>query len=120
MKFVIISLLLQLLNFFSGSSLKLFRIPKSSNLLRFSSESSENEETLLTTTSAISNDVLSSSNLQLDYEIAEEDVSQRSNKIIAVLSCLLGCGIFFFQQTQPVSGIALLKAMEKDSIPIKA
>jgi thiol-disulfide isomerase/thioredoxin len=37
-------------------------------------------------------------------------------KAIALGSTLLGCCLFFFQPAQSVSGVALLHAMEKDSI----
>lgn len=39
-------------------------------------------------------------------------------KSIAVLSSLLGTFLFVSQQSQPVSGIALLHQMEKESITV--
>jgi hypothetical protein len=39
-------------------------------------------------------------------------------KGIAVLSSLLGTFLFVSQQSQPVSGIALLHQMEKESITV--
>ena len=38
-----------------------------------------------------------------------------SNKLIAAGSAILGSLLFAYQQTQPVSGVALLNAMQKDS-----
>jgi hypothetical protein len=39
--------------------------------------------------------------------------------ITAVISVLLGSLIFAFQSTQQVSGVALLKQMEKESVPLQ-
>ena len=40
------------------------------------------------------------------------------NKIIAVASAILGSFLFVFQHSQPVSGVALMHAMERDSVEI--
>ena len=40
------------------------------------------------------------------------------NKLIAVASAVLGSFLFVFQHSQPVSGVALMHAMEKDSVDI--
>ena len=40
------------------------------------------------------------------------------NKVIAVASALLGSFLFVFQHSQPVSGVALMHAMERDSVDI--
>ena len=40
-------------------------------------------------------------------------------KVIAFLSVVLGSLIFGYKLTQPVSGVTLLKFMEKDSVDIK-
>eukprot|EP01038_Epipyxis_sp_PR26KG_P007431 gene7431-10127_t len=41
-------------------------------------------------------------------------------KTIAVISSIVGCLLFSFQHSQPVSGVTLLKAMERDSVPVEA
>jgi thiol-disulfide isomerase/thioredoxin len=49
------------------------------------------------------------------------DVSRRGNRAAALASSLLAGGLFFFQHSvEPVSGVALLHAMEKDSAPLVA
>ena len=40
------------------------------------------------------------------------------NKVIAVASAILGSFLFVFQHSQPVSGVALMHAMERDSVGI--
>ena len=40
------------------------------------------------------------------------------NKLVAVASAVLGSFFFVFQHSQPVSGVALMHAMEKDSMDI--
>jgi hypothetical protein len=47
-----------------------------------------------------------------------EPDSPSFRRILAAASSLLGAGIFALQYSQPVSGIALLHAMEKESMPI--
>ena len=45
--------------------------------------------------------------------------SFKPRTITAVISILLGSLIFAFQSTQQVSGVALLKQMEKESVPLQ-
>ena len=45
--------------------------------------------------------------------------SANYNKYIAAISALLGSAFFIFQHGQPVSSVALLRAMEKDSVDVK-
>ena len=60
-----------------------------------------------------------------EINVATIDDSQQSTSslkprtITAVISILLGSVIFFFQSTQQVSGVALLKQMEKESVPLQ-
>lgn len=41
------------------------------------------------------------------------------NKYIAITSAVLGSFFFAFQHSQPVSGVALMHAMERDSVDLK-
>ena len=41
------------------------------------------------------------------------------NKLIAVASAVFGSFFFVFQHSQPVSGVALMHAMERDSVDLK-
>lgn len=41
------------------------------------------------------------------------------NKAVAIASSILGTFLFFFQHSQHVSGVALLNAMQKDSMPLQ-
>lgn len=41
------------------------------------------------------------------------------NKYIAVISAVLGSFFFAFQHSQPVSGVALMHAMERDSVDLQ-
>ena len=45
--------------------------------------------------------------------------SFKPRTLTAAISILLGSAIFFFQSTQQVSGVALLKQMEKESVPLQ-
>ena len=45
--------------------------------------------------------------------------SFKPRTLTAAISIFLGSAIFFFQSTQQVSGVALLKQMEKESIPLQ-
>ena len=58
-----------------------------------------------------------------DTFYAEKKANKEQNKLkmrlVALGSSLLGVFIFFSQQLQPASGVALLHAMEKDSIPLE-
>jgi thiol-disulfide isomerase/thioredoxin len=45
-------------------------------------------------------------------------LSRQSRSLVAIASCLFATSIFIFQHSQPVSALALLKAMEKDSVPL--
>lgn len=41
------------------------------------------------------------------------------NKLVAVVSAVFGSFFFVFQHSQPVSGVALMHAMERDSVDLK-
>lgn len=77
--------------------------------------------------SSISNLLLteeSSDNLEVNAVITDDSQQPASsfNKprtLTAAISILLGSAIFFFQSTQQVSGVALLKQMEKESLPLQ-
>jgi thiol-disulfide isomerase/thioredoxin len=49
-----------------------------------------------------------------------EGGSMLPRKVTAALSSILGGGFFFYQLLQPVSGVDLLRAMEKDSEPLNS
>jgi hypothetical protein len=47
------------------------------------------------------------------------DNGMKYNKYIAITSAVLGSFFFAFQHSQPVSGVALMHAMERDSVDLQ-
>lgn len=47
------------------------------------------------------------------------DSGTKYNKYIAITSAVLGSFFFAFQHSQPVSGVALMHAMERDSVDLQ-
>ena len=47
------------------------------------------------------------------------DYSMNTKKLVAIASSLFATLLFIFQRNQPVNAVALMKEMEKDSIPVK-
>lgn len=54
-----------------------------------------------------------------DSKSVIEEPSYEYRKPVAIVSALLGALSFFTQNTQQVSGVALLRQMEKDSTPFQ-
>ena len=65
--------------------------------------------------------------MMLDTPVASPSAASSStvvtavnyNKLIAVASAVFGSFFFVFQHSQPVSGVALMHAMERDSVDLK-
>jgi len=120
--------LLSLSHTSSSSSTLLIRI-STKLYCSSSSDESNNDDVqakiakLLASTSSSSS--LSSSSITTTNEsiiIEDNNINEysiKTKKIIALASSLLATFIFLFQRNQPVNAVALMKEMEKDSIPVK-
>jgi hypothetical protein len=51
--------------------------------------------------------------------LMSSDNGMKYNKYIAITSAVLGSFFFAFQHSQPVSGVALMHAMERDSVDLQ-
>jgi hypothetical protein len=113
-RFIGIIGLYHLVNGFRGIQYQIYKHPIMKNtigVVRSSSNDKLNEE------------------IQIDFELIEpsarsldppEYEGNKRNKILAVLSSAVGIALFTFSQSQSaVSGVALLKAMERDSPAIE-
>lgn len=93
-----------------------------------SSDESSNDDVQAKIAALLASSSPSASSLSTTTIITNESIKNKENmneysvntkKLVALASSLLATFLFLFQRNQPVNAVALMKEMEKDSIPVK-